>query len=265
MTDASEAGPSIHSVTSTVGRRPRRRAPTMSRVVGEGVGEGLLRLGLEPVVQLLGDPLLQLGDQRLDVDAGEDRRDARAPAGRAGLRSPSRASPAPGYCTLTATSRPSCPAAPVHLADRRRRGRAVVEPDQPVPPVRAELAAELVAHRRGRHRRRRVLQLGQVLAVRRRHLLGQRRLEHRQRLAELHRAALELAQGAEQLLGGALLDVGQHGLGRLAAEPLAEPQRAATGVPQGRAASRAVRATALRGRSVMRPVSQAHEAGAAND
>ena len=43
--------------------------------------------------------------------------------------------------------------------------------------------------------------------------------KHRQRLAELHRAALELPQDAEQLLGGALLDVGGDDLGGHARRP----------------------------------------------
>ena len=43
----------------------------------------------------------------------------------------------------------------------------------------AELGGQLVAHGLGRHRGSGVLQLREVLAVRRRDLLGQRRLEHR--------------------------------------------------------------------------------------
>ena len=54
----------------------------------------------------------------------------------------------------------------------------------------------------------------------------------RQRLAELHRPALELAQRAEQLLGGALLHLGHHRLGGCAAESLAHAQSGATGVPE---------------------------------
>ena len=48
------------------------------RVVGERLRVRRLRLGLEPVVELVGGSRLQLLDQRLDVDAGEGRRD---PAG----------------------------------------------------------------------------------------------------------------------------------------------------------------------------------------
>ena len=124
------------------------------------------------------------------------------------------------------------PATLVHLADGRGGGRSAVEPDQPLLPVGAEVAREDVAHRLRRHRRRGVLEPGQLLAVGAGDLLGQRGLEHRQRLAELHRPALELAERAEQLLGGALLDLAHHRSAGFAAEPPAEPDRAPPGVAQ---------------------------------
>ena len=52
-------------------------------------------------------------------------------------------------------------------------------------------------------------------------LLGHRGLEDRQRLAELHRPALELAEHGEQLLGGPLLQLGVDLLGRPARQLLA--------------------------------------------
>ena len=165
-------------------------------------------------------------------------------------RSDISASPAPGYCTLTATSRPSCQRP---LWTWPMLAAAVGPPSSQTSWSRQSgprSLRDLVAHGLGRHRRRGVLQPGQLLAVGAGDLLGQRGLEHAQRLPELHRAALELAQGPEQLLGGALLDLGQHRLGRGAAQPLAEADRAPAGVPQRRAASRAVRAAALRGSSV---------------
>src|SRR5580658_8777742 len=58
-------------------------------------------------------------------------------------------------------------------------------------------------------------------------LRGQRRLEDGQRLAELERPALELAQDPEDLLGGALLDFLRDDLGRSPAQALAEPERGA--------------------------------------
>ena len=119
------------------------------------------------------------------------------------FRSLSRAGPAPGYCTLTATSRPSLPDRPVHLPDRGRGRREVVERPEPLPPARPEVLGQHAVHRAGRHRRRGVLQLGQRRAVGPGQLLGQRGLEDRQGLAELHRPALELAQDLEHLLGRA--------------------------------------------------------------
>jgi hypothetical protein len=54
-------------------------------------------------------------------------------------------------------------------------------------------------------------------------LVGKRGFEDAQRLAELHRAALELPQHAEELLGGALGDLRRDRVGRHAGHPLAEP------------------------------------------
>ena len=111
-------------------------------------------------------------------------------------------------------------------------GRAV-EPHQVLAPVGAEVGGQLVAHGLGGHRRSRVLERGEVLAVGRGNLVGQRRLQHAERLAELHRAALELAQGAEELLGGALLHVDEDVVRGLPPEPLAEAHGRTSGVAQG--------------------------------
>nr|BFE68024.1 hypothetical protein GCM10020092_013250 [Actinoplanes digitatis] len=111
----------------------------------------------------------------------------------------------------------------VHLADARGGGRAVVELGEQLPPVRTELLGQRLVHARHRHRRRGLLKLGQRLPVRRRHRLGHRGLEDRQGLPELHRAALELAQDAEELIGGALLDLGGDDIRGDAGHPLAEP------------------------------------------
>jgi hypothetical protein len=113
----------------------------------------------------------------------------------------------------------------VHLADAGRGGRDVIELGELVPPVRAELLGQCPVHVRHRHRRRGLLELGQRLPVRPGHLVRHRRLEHRQRLAELHRTALELPEHAEQLLGGALLDVGGDDVAGDAHGPLAEAER----------------------------------------
>ena len=153
-------------------------------------------------------------------------------------RSDISASPAPGYCTLTATSR----SPPVTASCQRPRWTWPIEAAAAGAPSRwtsrsrqsspSERAIWL-AHRAGRHRRRGVLQPGQLVAVRRRDLVGEGGLEHAQRLAELHRPALELAERAEQLLGGALLHLAQHDLRGTPAEPLAEPHRLPPGVAEG--------------------------------
>jgi hypothetical protein len=72
-----------------------------------------------------------------------------------------------------------------------------------------------------------------VLAVRRHHIVRQGGLQHAQRLAELHRAAFQLPERPEELLGGALLHVGQDGVRRGASEAATQADGLATGVPQG--------------------------------
>ena len=84
-------------------------------------------------------------------------------------------------------------------------------------------------HRPRGQRRRGFLELGQGGPVRSGDFRRQRGLEDGQRLAELHRAALEFAQDAEDLLGGALLDLCGDDLGGTAAESLAQPERGPAG------------------------------------
>src|SRR5262249_46715816 len=119
----------------------------------------------------------------------------------------------------------------VHLADGRRRRGRVVEPGEAVPPVLPELPGQHLVHGAGGQRRRGLLQPGQGGPVRPRDLGRQRRLEDRQRLAQLHRAALELTQDAENLLGGALLYLLRDDLGRTAADPLSDPDGGAARQP----------------------------------
>ena len=112
------------------------------------------------------------------------------------------------------------PHRPVHLADRGGRGRGVVEGRElAAASAGPSSSAQHLVHGRGRHRRRGVLQLGQRRAVRAGQLLGQRRLEDRHGLAELHGPALELAEHLEELLGGAGLDLGGDQLGRAGRRP----------------------------------------------
>ena len=208
-------------------------------VVGEGLGVRRLRLRLEAVVELVGGTRLQLGHERLDVEPREDRRDAAREAGDLAQVGHQRLAGA-GVLDLDRDVALGAvvggvvePPAAVDLADRRGGGRGSVEPDQPLLPVGAEVGRELLAHGGGGHRGSRVLERGEVLAVGSGQLLGQRRLHHAQHLAELHRAALELAERAEQLLGRALLHLAQHGVGVAPAEALAEADGGAPGVPQG--------------------------------
>jgi hypothetical protein len=88
----------------------------------------------------------------------------------------------------------------------------------------AELLGEHRVHGAHRHRRRRLLQLDQGLAVRAGDLLGHGGLEDGQLLAELHRPALELAEHGEQLFGGLLLQLGVDLLGRPAGQLLADAE-----------------------------------------
>src|SRR5690606_14418553 len=100
----------------------------------------------------------------------------------------------------------------------------VVEFEEFVSPVGAELVAEHLVHGRGGQRWRRLLESGQRLPVRPGQLFGQGRLEDGERLAHLHRAALELAEDGEELLGGALLNLRGDHLGGHPGDPFAETE-----------------------------------------
>ena len=194
-------------------------------------GERLLALRLELVVELLGDPGLELGDQRLDLEAGDQHADQPAhPAdlGEVGQQGVTGAR----VLHLDGDLATVGPGRAVHLADRGGGGRRVVEVLEPVAPVVAELAGQHPVHRAGRQRRRGVLQPGERLAVGTGEVLGQRRLEDGHGLPELHRAALELAEHLEQLLRGARLDLGGDQLGGPPAQPPPETERGAAGVAE---------------------------------
>ncbi len=201
-------------------------------VAAERGGEGSLGLRLEGVVELVVGAGLELGDQRLHVDPGRHRPEGAGEAGELPQVAAEGVTGA-GVLDLDRDLTVVGPATQVHLADRGGRGGSAVEPDQLVPPVGTEVGGDLVAHGLRRHRWSGVLQPRQLGPVRRPQLVGERGLEHRHRLAELHGAALELAEGAEELLGGALLDLAHDEVGVPAPEPLAEPERVAPGVPQG--------------------------------
>ena len=115
-------------------------------------------------------------EQRLDLQAGDERLNSRAQPLQLVEVGDAAPAPAPGYCTLTATSRPSCPAAAVYLADAGggaagSSSNSAKRCRQPVPNCSSSTRCTVLV----RHRRRGVLQLGQRLPVRRGRLLGQSR------------------------------------------------------------------------------------------
>ena len=206
-------------------------------VVVEGLGVRRLRLGLECVVELVGGARLELGHEGLDVEAGEDGRDA---AGHPGDLAQVAHQRLAGAGVLHLDRDVSLVAVLAWSSHRPRwtcpmEAAAVGAPSSHTsrsPQSAPRWVVELLSHGRGRHRRSGVLERGEVLAVGSGDVLGQRGLEHAQRLAELHRPALELAQGAEELLGRALLHLAEHHVRGAATEPLAEAHRGATGVAQ---------------------------------
>ena len=184
--------------------------------------------GLQAVVELLDDALLQLLDDALDVDRGrDDAEQPREPGHLAQVRAQGLGRT--GVLDLDGDLGAVGPRRAVHLADRRGGRRNVVERRQLLAPRGPELGLEHAVHHAGRHRGSGVLELGEGLPVRAGDLVGQRRLEDAHRLPELHRAALELAEHAEDLVGGAALHLEQDGFGRRSAEPPAHAQRRAAG------------------------------------
>jgi hypothetical protein len=90
--------------------------------------------------------------------------------------------------------------------------------------VRAELVAQELLDAAGGHRRRRLLQPRQGRPVGAHDVLRQRRFQHRQRLPDLHRPALQLTEHLEELLGGALLEFERDLLGGPAADAFAHAE-----------------------------------------
>ena len=216
------------------------------RVVGEALVEALLGVGLQPVVELLAHPGLQLGDQRLHVDVGQRSAEEPGRAGdlaQVGAQRVARARVLHLDRDLTAV----VPDRPVHLSDRRRSRRVVVEGGEPPAPAAARAHAPASRAPPPGPSAAPVLQPGQGLAVRPGQLVGQCGLEDRKRLPELHGAALELAEHPEQLLGCPCLYVGEHGVGRPAHQSPAEATVVRPANPSGSEASRAVLAIARRG------------------
>ncbi len=107
-------------------------------VVGEGEREAVLGVGLHPVVELLDHPVLELVEQRPHVEPGDQHPDHPAQSAHlveVGSQRVARA----GVLDLDGDVAAVAPDRPVHLADRRGRRRDVVELAEPPPPVRPEL------------------------------------------------------------------------------------------------------------------------------
>ena len=201
------------------------------RVAGVRLRERLLRLRLEPVVEFLGDPVPQLVEQRLDVEPGHQHAEQPPHPGQLGEVADQRP-PGTGVLHLDGDGPAVLPDRPVHLADGRGRGGSVVEGDELRPPLWPEVTREHPVHAAHGQRRRGFLQPRQGGTVRLGELGRQRRLEDRQRLAELHRAALELAKHPEDLVGGALLDLPGDELRGPAADALAKAERGPAREPE---------------------------------
>ena len=216
--------PPSHSLTSTWSLTADHTRDADVRVAGVGSGESLLGGSFQPVIKFLGHPVPQLGEQRLGLQARHER--AEKPGEAAQLveiadQRPARAR----VLDLDRHLAPVVPDATVHLADGSGGRRLIIELGEAGPPLLAHVPREHLVNSPGRQRRRGFLQPGQGGPVRFGDLRGQRSLEYRQRLPELHRATLELAQDPEDLLCRPLLNFLGHQLSRPAAQALAGSQR----------------------------------------
>ena len=109
-------------------------------VVVEFQGERVLGLGLAQVVELFGDPIAQLGQHRLDVETGKQRAEQLAQPGQLGEVA-EQGLTGSRVLDLDRDLPAVMPDGLVHLADRGGRGRLVVERQEVVAPVVAELLA----------------------------------------------------------------------------------------------------------------------------
>jgi len=159
-----------------------------------------LPVRLRAVVELLEHPFAQLADHRRRVEPGDDEHEhpgeplQRAEIGvqgEVGTR----------VLDLDRDRAPVGPHGAVHLAEARRRRGLVVEVAEPPRPPRAELLGEHPVHVARGHGGSGGLQPAQGVVVRLGDLGRDHRVEDAQCLADLHRAALELPEHGEQLLG----------------------------------------------------------------
>ena len=168
---------------------PRRRRPIAPLV-----------LRLQLVVQLLGDPLAQLGGQRLHIEAGREPLDQReqqhrvAQIGLDRLRDP-RVLDLDDH--LVAVERRRA----VHLADRRGRERVLVELGEDAGERPAELVAQQPLELCERDRRDVIAELGELCLQRVALVLGEAvELDHREHLPDLHRRSAHLAELVDELV-----------------------------------------------------------------
>jgi hypothetical protein len=193
-----------------------------------GFGERALIVGLEPVVQFHFSAFDQLVDHALHIGAGgELPQHADHPLH--GLQVGAQRLVGAGILDLDRNLAAVGPHRLVHLADAGRRDCGVVEGPEPFAPLGAQLPVEHPVHLGGGQWRSLPLQFGQRFAVRLAVLLGDGGLHHRQRLTDLHRAALELPENGEQLLGRLVHQLGADLVLRLAGQPFAEAQRCPAG------------------------------------
>ena len=188
------------------------------RVAVIGLGERALVVGLQPVVQLHLGALDEFVDHALHVGArGQLPEHAGQPPH--GLEVGAQSLVGAGVLDLDGHRAAVAPHPLVHLADAGRGHRGVVELGEPFTPLGAQLSVEHPVNLGRRQRRGVLLQFGQGLAVGGAVLLGDGGLEHRERLAHFHGAALELAEHAEQLLGGLVHQLGVDLVAGLAGQP----------------------------------------------
>ena len=157
-----------------------------------------------PVVELLGEPLAQLVDERSGIEAGEHHPEHAGTAGRCSRGRRGSRRRRPGTAPSPRPRRPACvtarctwpiDAAAIGSGSHCANTRSGSSPSSARTTSRAEL---------GRHRRRVLLERRQRVA----HRLGQAVVEVARHLADLHQRALHVAERVGDLRRGAQLVLG---------------------------------------------------------
>ncbi len=188
------------------------------RVPVEDARQRALVLGLQLVVELLADPLLDLRRDRAHVElGGHPLEQAHDHVQVLQVRSHRRRDPGVLDLHRDLAAVLAQPRA-VHLADRGRRDRLLLELLEHRPDALPEVVLDHPPHLLEGHRRRRVAELRQLrlelLAVL---LLHEAHVQEGHHLAELHRRALHRAQHRDDLLRGLHLAARQRLLAGLLA------------------------------------------------